>query len=379
MLSQAGHEFVPYAEHFRMYSRAGVPRMRIRNALTRYWRPFLHGETGRQEAIELIASELAGEQGSATRVEMSDYFELHSDPWINLHHFLYQWARADEGLGTGRQLVTVPERSSLNQLAAAERAEWSEAVAFYRNSVAARRHFDDDLLELKQELLALDGDTGVALPDTIEGIQAALTVAMPIYLTHWWPEHDGANRRWSASVMQPLRRHEARYVEITTRLYGSRWPQARRIDVSAYANARAGYTAIGHTVMFSTDPGNQGLYAFEMLLHEVQHTRDVAPTARQELAHAFEAVAVEQPGNLWHALIFATAGAFAQWVALDEALPAHTPYWIREGFEDLQGGASSYRPCSSTGCRPCAVNRRHPKRSPHSLSGSRVTETVNES
>ena len=204
--------------------------------------------------------------------------------------------------------------------------------------MAARRHFDDDLLELKQELLALDGDTGVALPDTIEGIQAALTVAMPIYLTHWWPEHDGANRRWSASVMQPLRRHEARYVEITTRLYGSRWPQARRIDVSAYANARAGYTAIGHTVMFSTDPGNQGLYAFEMLLHEVQHTRDVAPTARQELAHAFEGSggrATRQTCGM-RSSSPPPAPSPSGWPSTRPS-PRTPRTGSREGFEDLQG------------------------------------------
>ena len=37
-------------------------------------------------------------------------YAFHSQFWINLHHFLYQWSRADEGIGRGRQMIEVPER-----------------------------------------------------------------------------------------------------------------------------------------------------------------------------------------------------------------------------------------------------------------------------
>src|SRR5688572_13551178 len=63
-----------------------------------------------------------------TRVSTSERFELHSDPWINLHHFLYHWAREKRGLGTGRQQVVVPERSSAAQLSEHERRVWETAV-----------------------------------------------------------------------------------------------------------------------------------------------------------------------------------------------------------------------------------------------------------
>jgi len=48
----------------------------------------------------------------ATLVVATERFVFHSDPWINLHHFLYQWAGEDKGLGTGRQQVPVPIRQS---------------------------------------------------------------------------------------------------------------------------------------------------------------------------------------------------------------------------------------------------------------------------
>jgi hypothetical protein len=59
--------------------------------------------------------------------------------------------------------------------------------------------------------------------------------------------------------------------------------------------------------------------------------------ARRKLVEAFAAAGREAPENLWHALIFAAAGAFRQSVAVAEGLPPHTPYWIREGIGDFRG------------------------------------------
>ena len=274
----------------------------------------------------------------STKVAATDHFEFHSDPWVNLHHFLYHWAREDEGLGTGRRYVPVPERSSVTELSDAERRAWVQAVEFYQKSVAPRSHFNTEMLKQKRALLELGGDLQAEPPDAIPGIAVALVGAMPVYRSRWWLEHDRANRAWIASVTRRLRRHEARFVEMTTRIYSAEWStEPRRVDVSAYANPRAGYTAEGHVVMYSTDAGNQGLYGLEMLLHEVQHTRDVGSAARQELAKAFELAGTDQPQNLWHAVIFATAGAFVQSVAEQEGPPEHGPYWIREGFQTFQG------------------------------------------
>jgi hypothetical protein len=275
----------------------------------------------------------------STNVATTDRFEFHSDPWLNLHHFLYHWVRDDEGLGSARQRVSVPERSALGQLSDSERAAWLNAVTFYRQSVANRSHFDPGMLRQKRALLELGGDLETeAVPDEIPGIAAALTVAMPVYRSQWWPDHDRANRAWIATAEPFVRRHEARYVDMTRRIYDVEWSEApRRADVSAYANARAGYTAEGHIVIYSTDVGNQALYGVETLFHEIQHTREVGATARVQLATAFEVAGIDQPENLWHSLIFATAGAFVQSIAEQENLPEHVPYWIREGFDGLQG------------------------------------------
>lgn len=273
-----------------------------------------------------------------THVDAMSLFEFHSDPWINLHHFLYQWARYEEGIGSGRKFVSVPECSSLAALPKSAQRGWLEAISFYRESTASRSHYDTQMLEEKRALLNLHGDLDARPPDAIPGMASALRTAMPIYQVYWWPAHDRANRAWIASVVPIVRRHEAEFVQTTQRIYGAEWSKIpRRVDVSAYANARAGYTAEGHTVIYSTDTGNQHLYGVETLFHEVQHTSDVGAHGRRELARAFVAAGVKEPKNLWHALIFATASTFVQSIAVQEGLPPHVPYWSREHFENLRG------------------------------------------
>jgi hypothetical protein len=274
-----------------------------------------------------------------TIVATTDRFELDSDPWINLHHFLYQWARDEAGLASGRRKVTVPERSSLGELSGEERAAWVRSTGFYRDNVASKGLFDDEMLQLKEDLLILGGDPRARPPDRIKGIAAALSAAMPIYLDKWWPQHDKANRGWIARVVAPLRTYEKRYVEMTVRVHGAVWPTARwRIDASAYANSAAGYTTFeGHVVIYSTDAGNQDLYALETVFHEIQHAGAIGGSITGALGRAFEAAGVEVPANLWHALIFATAGEFVRSTVASERRPEYVPYWIKEGFESLDG------------------------------------------
>jgi hypothetical protein len=290
-------------------------------------------------ALTLLAISAPCFSRSAPPVATTARFEFHSDPWINLHHFLYQWAREDLGLVPGRP--PVPERADLASLTAPQRVAWLDAVASYRKSFGTRWHLDQENLRLNRGLLNLGGNLAAEPPDTMPGIGPVLRAAMPLYRKLWWPRHDRANRAWIATLVPILSRHEAGFVRLTNRIYNATWPETRlRVDVSAYFNSRAGYTSIdGHIVMYSSDPASQNLYALEMLLHEVQHTRFVSDriASFEALAPAFQAAGAKQPENLWHALLFATAGEYVRSVSLAERRPEHKPYWIEQGFEKREG------------------------------------------
>jgi len=269
-----------------------------------------------------------------TIVTSTKRFEFHSDPWINLHHLLYQWAREDLGLVRGRPPIS--ERSDLARMSGAERDIWLNAVRFYRESLGSRWHLDRDNLRINQDLIRLGGNIAVQPLETIKGIAAVLASAVPVYRRLWWPQHDQTNRAWIAKLVPVLRRHEARFVELTARVFETTWPDSPfRVDVSAYFNARAGYTSFeGHIVLYSKDPASQDLYALEMLLHEVQHAHGITDQAISQaaLAPVFKAAGNRQPENLWHFLIFASAGEFVRSVATNERRSEHIPYWMKQDF-----------------------------------------------
>ena len=279
-----------------------------------------------------------------TRMEMTRYFDLHSDPWLNLHHFLYQWARAEEGIGEGRQKVVVPERDSIGILAGDDRDTWNTALAFYRQEIAGLSHFDDAMLTQKFMLLRLGGNLDGRPESEIAGIGEVLELAMPIYADTWWPDHDDGNRQWLADIAVQLRASEQEFVDLMERLFNAEWPdESRRVDVSAYANFRAGYTALGHTVMYSSDPGVAGIYGLEMLYHEVQHVREISRPSRTQLAQAFDQSGVPVPRNLSHGIIFGTAGAFTTSIAHLFGIESHQTYWAREGFATLGTWADVFK------------------------------------
>jgi hypothetical protein len=289
--------------------------------------------------MTLVFAAVPAAAQAATLVAVTDRFELHSDAWINLHHFLYQWARADAGLDQGRRRVHVAERSELATLSNEERAAWIVALGFYRASVAPKGHFDREMLQVKRELLHLSGNPRKRPTDRIPGIAAALSAVMPVYLKSWWPQHDKANRAWIEQVRPHLIRHEKRFVEMTARVHGSDWPRERwRADISAYANWAGGYTTSeGHIVIYSRDSNYQDLNGFEILLHEVQHAEVILGKTPASLERAFAAAGTKPPPNLWHALIFATAGEFVRSVAESEGRAVHTPAWIQVGIHNLEG------------------------------------------
>ena len=116
--------------------------------------------------------------------------------------------------------------------------------------------------------------------------------------------------------------------------------------MTAYPNYRAGYTTReGHILMFSTDPGNQDLHSLEMLLHEVQHAEAIEGTTPEALDLAFGGTG-KALRNLMHAIIFATAGEFVRSIAASEGTAGYAPYWIREGFDNLDGWKDLVRPVS---------------------------------
>jgi hypothetical protein len=300
---------------------------------TRFSRTIAEGMSVHVSILLALLLGVPASPGDATAqvIDQTRYFSLHSDPWINLHHFLYQWARADLELGEGEERVRVAERESPAPL----EDEWEAAVAFYRTHIGPRNHFDAELLGVTAALLNLAGDPSAEPQTPIEGLDEILSAAMPIYLRRWWTEHDRANRRLIARVGPDLRAVEERWVEVVSRLFGGTWSDDRlRVDMSAYANWQGAYTSNGptHTVVWSrAENVLHGLNGLEMVLHESGHMSSLAGPFRGTFRTILRDMNVTVSPNLRHMLLFATAGWFVADVA-EERGGEHVPYVVATGI-----------------------------------------------
>lgn len=308
-------------------------------------------------------------------------FELHSGFWINLHHTLYHQARQPKSLnpmpgaprgkagGKSGPTLQIAPRAQPGWSPAEQRA-WDEAVAYYGANYADQDlAFSTELILLKNQLGDFEGcnelsgvtekicDAG--LPPKLTGI---LDAAGAVYRVHLWPEHDRANRAWIARVAPLVREQGLGLAQRLADIYQTNWPTEKiRVDVTVFANSGGAYTTLEplRVVISSTDPRNQGRAALELLFHEASH--QIAQTVEQAIVRECRQRRKPIPRDLWHALLFYTAGEVIKPVMSQESAKAggsvspagaegrdrgadsdgaYIPYAVREGL--YQHGWSGY-------------------------------------
>ncbi len=259
----------------------------------------------------------------------TERFSFYADPDINLHHLLYHWARADNG----EALTTVVEREQVDALTDGERGVWEQAVeAYWRNAGTRNILFDDDLVALRGQIARREGPDG--LPDRDVRLYRALENARPVYAARWAEPHRGRNERWILDLLEDLPAVEGSIGDGIAAAYGGQWPDARvTVDVSPYTNRVGGYTTSDfHVTISSTDSANVMPQALEILFHEVSHGSSLELPVHRMLSEAFEAEGAEVPEQLWHTVLFYTAGELTEMAYEDLGRPGHVHYGEKTGL-----------------------------------------------
>jgi hypothetical protein len=165
------------------------------------------------------------------------------------------------------------------------------------------------MVDIKSALRGAAGKTSLDGIKIDAGLKATLERLMPIYQKHWWPEHDRVNGAWIAAVQPLLERHGTALSRALTRTYATTWPSNPvAVDLSVTAGPSGAYTTgpPTHVTISSSDPSYQGLAALEMLFHESSHSpiSDLFQRVRQAASEQ----KVSVPAQLWHGVLFYTAG-----------------------------------------------------------------------
>lgn len=301
--------------------------------------------------LSLAPASLAQEVTSSIPLPV---FEFHSGFWLNLHHTLYREARLK------RDSRSAANETLLPGLTPAEQRVWQSAVAYYSQNYAGKDlYFSLEMVLIKNQL----GDfetcpdlSGISrrtcdagLP---QGLTRALQTAAPIYRAHLWPEHDRLNRRWVAAVAPLVRQNGLGLSHRLAEIYQTDWPKDRiRVDVTNFATSQGAYTTLDplRLTIDSTDPRNQGAEALEVLFHEA--SLGISNNVQDSIILECHQRNIPIPRDLWHALLFYTAGkvirsavAVAPVPPLNGggSAPPDAPYSLREGLYN-RGWQEYYR------------------------------------
>lgn len=240
-------------------------------------------------------------------------FEFHSGFWVNLHHILYQQARAHRTPAPREAGASVAPAA----LTAEEQKAWTTALNYYAEHLANRDLlFNGDMVLINDRLAEMEtcADlSGRSAAVCASGLRpeliAALEGAAPVYRARWWAEQDRLNRAWITAVTPLVRQMGGRLAQQLAGVYHAGWPAARlRVDVVFYAGPFGAYTTLDpvHLTISSADARNQGPAALEILLHEASHA--LAGSVRDAIVRECRRLGKPIPRDLWHALLFYTTG-----------------------------------------------------------------------
>jgi hypothetical protein len=285
-------------------------------------------------AALLVAVVVRGTSGTpgtpGTQATAGTRFVFQNNFWVNLHHVLDAEAH--------RRDARAPLRVKLEELPAAERSVWAAALDAYRIHAQHNLITDASLIRINNALTTVPSDG--SLPDAVDGADAAtrraLASAAPIYRAHYWAAQRELNDRWIAALQPMLADHGDAMVASLEAAYDVRWPaQPIVVDACAEAPPFGGYTTegpagtAGHTVIEAANPEYQGDMSFEMLFHEASHASAIGGRLFNAIGASAARQQVNTPPDLFHVVVFYTAGELAR-RALGKVGDAHyMPYAYR--------------------------------------------------
>ena len=287
----------------------------------------------------LVPSAAASSEGE-TEVASTPRFVFHSDPWVNLHHFLYHKARntvLGEEILYGRVRTYRADREV--ELSDEERALYEEVLETYAGYGERNLVFDETLFEIGATVMR--GPEAFPEGPDAEPAYAALRRMMPLYREHWWPRHDATNRERIAELAGYLETYGEAMAERIAAAYGVAWPEPIRVDVSNYSGRHGAYTTgePNHIVLASPGDWFPGLLAVDVLFHEAGHTLPFEEQVLPRSEAASEAAGVDE-GGVWHAFLFYVPSQAAYEVLPEE----HVPYAYFEDGPLVEGRMARHEP-----------------------------------
>jgi hypothetical protein len=244
----------------------------------------------------------------------SEYFEFHSNYWINLHHFLYQQAQGSQAqklMEDGNQLLNIGEDSIRSTLSFSETEKLTSAIEYYKTHLIGRSLSELGNMHIWLEAQSYKGP----ITDTIFTAVYATTLNdfSPVYKMHYWPKHNAQNSLVLNTHIGIIRQIEKEAISRLEQLSGYSWPGIKvKVELTAYANYAGAYTVTkpGMAIFISSlDPFSLQSEFIETVFHEGSHLLFTQESLfRSKIYFRSQEMKMEFPKNLWHAGQFYLCG-----------------------------------------------------------------------
>lgn len=255
------------------------------------------------------------------------HFEFRNGFWINLHHFLYLQALAQEAHRGSPSLIQVLDASNcIPQMKTPDADSWARSVSYYRQNLVSKDWLFDKELVRENDWLSDQRGARLSAAEISPELSQALNQAASTYRRFCWKKHRQRNSAWIAAAQRKLLPYGASIATRLARVYAQEWPsQSIVVDVVTYANWAGAYTTLNpnHTTISSFGTDYQRYFALELLFHEASHV--FGGKLQSAIDAECKAQNVKPPRDLWHALLFYTAGEVTREELAKKGIP-YVPY-----------------------------------------------------
>lgn len=253
------------------------------------------------------------QSAKAVAVETTTHFEFYINKWLNLHHFLFQSAKAI-ARDSSQSIQKFP---SWQVLSTEEQKMVADLMNYYQDTwIDKNLLFNKELFDLKRTVSYWGNELESVEDDSHAVIVQHWKAFTPIYDQHYWPEHLAQNQRILHNNLPRIRDFEAAAAEKLSQLSQEPWPSYKvRVDVSYLADWAGAYTTTHptHVVISTQNVGPEGDWV-ETLFHEASHK--LISSRRGAVSQTIQEIATREglkvPRQLWHAVLFYFAGKTIQ-------------------------------------------------------------------
>ncbi|MBG6128639.1 hypothetical protein IWQ47_000671 [Aquimarina sp. EL_43] len=285
-------------------------------------------------------------QSKASSIETTRYFEFHNNFWINLHFYLYETAIASYE----KPLDKLVKKGIWQKLSQKEKVVFQKTITYYKDHIDLKNHFNQELIGFRKWIINYNEQD--MLPESRFEILFIknLNEFKPIYNTHFWKTHRQINTDKLQENIDLIKKTEDIVISRMAKLAQAKWQDTKmRIDLSIKSPGGGAFTLsrIPSSIVLSTVinyPEIAGDWV-ETLFHEASHTiiKGQKGAIAESINRASEKLKVKPPKNLWHAILFYTAGKVSQEAFLEQGINDYTLYMNRENvFSFYQNAIHKY-------------------------------------